>query len=76
MHNLIQLSDQYWLQSIFIWLISYVVAVLLVIATAFLLDKEKTVMALVVSLMSAITSFIYKIFKYVAIIMIILNLFA
>lgn len=76
MHNLIQLSDQYWLQSIFIWLISYVVAVLLVIATAFLLDKNKTVMALVVSLMSAITSFIYKIFKYVAIIMIILNLFA
>lgn len=76
MHNLIQLSDQYWLQSIFIWLISYVVSVLLVIATAFLLDKEKTVMALVVSLISAITSFIYKIFKYVAIIMIILNLFA
>lgn len=76
MHNLIQLSDQYWLQSIFIWLISYVVTVLLVIATAFLLDKKKTVMALVVSLISAITSFIYKIFKYVAIVMIILNLFA
>lgn len=76
MHNLIQLSDQYWLQSIFIWLISYVVSVLLVIATAFLLDKEKPLMALVVSLISAITSFIYKIFKYVAIIMIILNLFA